>query len=250
MAEDLSKLWQNFSLSGEENLGVEAIDQGMQDVVVRGQSCLVGKLISDRIIGKDALKSTLIRGWRPYGTSTFKVLDDNLFLVEFENVGDKSRVLEGRPWVFEGCLFSVEDFNGEAPPAQMEFDKASFWIRMFNLPLACMTKTMGVQIGNSVGQVEYVETEEHGVGWGAYLRVKIRLNISHPLAMGRFLKFHGANTWVAFQYEKLPKFCYHCGLISHGNGGCLSKKEGPMVGNSSKLQFGPWYKVRETHGNC
>jgi len=39
----------------------------------RGKNCLVEKLISDRIIGKDAIKSTLIRGWKPGGTSVFKL---------------------------------------------------------------------------------------------------------------------------------------------------------------------------------
>lgn len=219
MAEDLSKLWKNFSLSEEESSGVEAFDQGMQGTVDHGKNCLVGKLISDRVIGKDAIKSTLIRGWKPAGTSVFKVLGDNLFLVEFEYAWDKSRVLEGRPWVFEGCLFAVEDFNGNIPPAQMEFEKVSFWIRMSNLPLGCMNEAMGYQIGKSVGQVEEVETEEDGVAWGVYLRVKIRMDISKPLARGRVLLLNGENTWVVFQYEHLPFFCYHCGVIHHGAGG-------------------------------
>jgi hypothetical protein len=59
------------------------------------------------------------------------------------NVCDKVRVLEGRPWVFEGSLFSVQDFNGSLAPAKMDFDMVSFWVRMFHLPLACMIETMG-----------------------------------------------------------------------------------------------------------
>jgi len=38
----------------------------------------------------------------------------------------------------EGNLFSVKDFNGVTPPTQMDFDKTKFWVRMFNLPQACM----------------------------------------------------------------------------------------------------------------
>jgi hypothetical protein len=40
--------------------------------------------------------------------------------------------------VFEGNLLSVKDFNGVTPPTQMDFDKTKFWVRMFNLPQACM----------------------------------------------------------------------------------------------------------------
>jgi hypothetical protein len=56
--------------------------------------------MADRIIGKDAIKSTLIKGWKPSGMTCFKVLGDNLFLIDFEHSWDKAPVLEGRPWVF------------------------------------------------------------------------------------------------------------------------------------------------------
>ncbi len=126
MATKLTKLWGNFSLSEEESLGVEVQDQALEEIVVRGQAYLVGKLLADWMVRKEIIKSTLIRGWRPTGTTSFKVLGENLFLVEFKYVWDKTRALESRPWVFEGSLFSVEDFDGLTPPNQIEFDKATF----------------------------------------------------------------------------------------------------------------------------
>jgi hypothetical protein len=65
MAEDLTKLWRNFSLSEEESLGVEVVEQGMHEIGSRGKACMVCKLFSDRLIGKDAIRSTLVRAWRP-----------------------------------------------------------------------------------------------------------------------------------------------------------------------------------------
>jgi hypothetical protein len=59
----------------------------------------------------------------------------NLFLVEFEHVRDKLRVINGRPWVFKGSLFSVKDFVGITPPSKIVLDKVAFWVRMYN-PLA------------------------------------------------------------------------------------------------------------------
>jgi hypothetical protein len=54
----------------------------------------------------------------------------------FEYARDKARVLEGGPWVFKGSLFLVKDFDGWIAPLKLNFDRASFWIRMFELPLA------------------------------------------------------------------------------------------------------------------
>lgn len=242
MAEDLTKLWGNFSLSEEESVSVEVADQDLEGLVQRGQSCLVGKLIAERVVSKEIIKSAMVRGWKPTGTIIFKVLGDNLFLVDFEHVWDKARVLEGRPWDFEGNLFSVEDFNGLIPPTQMNFDKADFWVRFFNLPLACMSKDVGFQIGSSVGLVVEVDTDEDGVGWGEFLRVKIRVDLTKSLSRGRVLKVNGSTVWVAFQYEKLPKFCFQCGIIRHGSTGCLQQR-GRRSYPETATQFGAWLRV-------
>lgn len=51
-------------------------------------------------MGKDFIKSTLIRGWQPTGMLSFKVVGRNLFLIDFEVLYDKERVMKGRPWIF------------------------------------------------------------------------------------------------------------------------------------------------------
>lgn len=173
-----------------------------------------------------------------YELRFFRVLGENLFIIEFDNAWDKSRVLEGRPWIFEGHLFSVKDFNGLTPPTQMVFEKAAFWVRMYNLPLACMGTDIGFKIGSSVGKVEDVDVTYDGVGWGEYLRVKITLDLMKPLSRGRMLKMKDSSVWVAFQYEKLPKFCFKCGIIRHGATGCLSSGGRRTQGVDGAAQFG------------
>ena len=46
---------------------------------------------------------------------------------------------------------------------------------------------MGYQIGATVGTVEDVDTDEEGVGWGKFLRVRIRIDVTKPLARGRVI---------------------------------------------------------------
>jgi hypothetical protein len=115
-------------------------------------------------------------------------LGENVFLVEFTDAEDKKRILEGKLWVFEGSLFLIEDFDGKSSPANYTFNKVAFWVRMSNLPLACMGKETGRMLGETVGRVEMVDTDSKGVGWGESLRVKIQLDLSKPLARERMLK--------------------------------------------------------------
>jgi hypothetical protein len=185
----------------------------------------------------------LVRGWKPIGTATFKVLGENLFLVEFENVWDKTRVLDGRPWVLVGNLFSLEDFNGLTPPSQIDFDQATFWTRMYNLPLVSMGEDIETQIGSSVGKVEAVDTDEEGMGWGEYLWVKIRLDLSKPLTRGGVLKLKGESVWVTFQYKRLLKFYFKCGMVRHGRYGCSRRNGDQNLGASLSMLYGTWLRA-------
>ncbi|XP_059436069.1 uncharacterized protein LOC132168989 [Corylus avellana] len=240
MADELSNLWANLTLSEGKDGEIEINTSKVQGVIKRGQSYVVGKLVSDRMVSKETIKTTLMRWWRLKGTFTFKILGSNLFLIEFESDRDKIWVLEGRPWVFEGNLFMVEDFDGHTSPSKFTFEKASFWVRMMNLPLACMGREVGIKLGGSLGQLEEVDTDRDGIGWGEFLRVKIMIDLYKPLSRGRMLKFDSNTTLIGFKYERLPKYCYHCGVICHGIEGCLKRS---LLRNKETIQFGPWLRA-------
>ena len=148
------------------------------------------------------------------------MLGDNLILVDFENKRDKERVLEGRPWVFEGSLLAVEDYDGLRPLTQIQFDRVTFWVRMISLSLAYMSLTIGQQIGSLIGHVEKVDVDDGGMVRGEYLQVKVNLDLHKPLMRERILRINGSFMLIGFQYESLPKFCFRCGVIKHGITGC------------------------------
>ena len=54
----------------------------------------------------------------------------------------------------------------------MNFEIVVFSVRMFHFPLSCMGREIGQKLGETVGFVEEVETNEDEIGWGEYLRVK------------------------------------------------------------------------------
>ena len=76
MANDLTKLWGKLSLDEGEIMEVAIQSRSVEGMVARGECCVVGKLLSERFVGKDVIKRTLIRGWRPTGSLSFKVLGE------------------------------------------------------------------------------------------------------------------------------------------------------------------------------
>jgi hypothetical protein len=225
MADDLSNLWENFSLNEDEEIEVAIQKVELKGGEVIGQPCVIGKLITDRMVVRETIQTKITQCWKLWGKLSFKILGENTFLIEFEDPKDKVKVLVGRPRAFENNLFIIEDFDGLSSTSNFTFEKAAFWVRMFDLPLACMGLEIGRKIGATVGVVEAMDMDSRGIGWGEHLRVKILMDITKPLPRGRKINIEGKSSWIHFQYERLPKFCFHCGAIAHSKTGCSRKTD-------------------------
>ena len=56
---------------------------------------------------------------------------------------------------------------------------------------------------------------------GDFLRVRVEVDVSKPLCRGRKVILDDKEeVWVAFKYEKLPNFCYWCGMVCHDDKDC------------------------------
>ena len=158
-------------------------------------------------------------------------------------VGTRKKVLDMCPWSYEKQLVLLQEFNGKLTLKEVEIRWAPFWVQIFNLPLNCRTKEIGLAIGTKLGEVLEIDVQESGVQWGTCLRVKVRLDVTKRLIRGKKITVEGGESrWVNFKYERLPNFCYRCGLLNHAlkecpeNGAEKKNTEGEM------LQYGTWMR--------
>jgi len=145
--------------------------------------------------------------------------------------------------LFDGNLVSLAEFDGLTSPGDIDFDRAAFWVRMYNLLLACMGKGVGLKMAASVGKVEEVDISNGKVGWGEFLRVKIVLDLTKPLARRRLLHIPNRSIWIPFKYEKLPRFYFKCGVVKHGQLGCNKVGSRRPNGGEEEYPYGNWLKV-------
>ena len=136
---------------------------------------------------------------------------------------------------------SMADFDGVTALAMIKFEKVPFWVRMFDLPLACVGADIGHQIGSTMGFVEEVEIDENGMGWGQYLQARTSIDLTKPLSRGRWLNVMGKQVWIWFQYEWIPRFCFNCGVVLHRKSRCLKKANSHFQGE--RAEYGPWLRV-------
>ena len=77
---------------------------------------------------------------------------------------------------------------------------------------------------------------------GVFHRVRVNLSSVKPLTRFVPLALEGRErVFLQIQYEKIPKHCEHCGLMSHTYLECGSGEY-----EEADLQFGPWMLADET----
>ncbi|GMY35015.1 putative ribonuclease h protein [Fagus crenata] len=235
-------MWEKLALNANEEDEMEIKEDWSSMLRGQGHLCVTVKVISDHRFNRDALKQTLRSIWRISKGMVFKDAPDNMLLVEFFDAGDKERVLIGRPWSFDMCLLLVTPLDGDVQPSKLEMNLVPFWVQIHDLPFLYMNRDVGEKVGWTLGMVFMVDTDVKGVGWGKSLRVRVQIDVTQPLLRGKKLRLGGNSVWVYFKYERLPLFCYGCGRIWHGGGGCPAHAQ--MRGRCTEVaQYGPWLRA-------
>ena len=243
MAEELEVLWKKLSFTEEEDEGIEIDSSSTRTAKEVGKNCALMKVISHKSISLDALRKNLRMLWKANRNVQISEVEDELFLVEFSDWKDKQRVLDMRPWSYEKQLVILQEFDDESSPKDIELKWVPFWVQIFNLPLKCRTKDIGWAIGSKLGEVLEVNVSDSRVQWARCLRVRVNIDVTKRLVRGKKITVEGGEgRWVQFKYERLPNFCYRCGLLSHALKDCRESRGNNSVGEKEELQYGAWLR--------
>ena len=82
-------------------------------------------------------------------------------------------------------------------------------------------------IGNLfAGLVEIDYSQGNSIGWNAFFRLRVLVNVLKPLPTGFWSKdVQGVAQWFHIKYERLPDFCFFCGCMGHIIKGCKQREE-------------------------
>ena len=141
-------------------------------------------------------------------------VESNCFLFIFEDEGDRRWVVANEPWHFDKALLVLKEMDFLHP--FLGLDSPS--------PPVCNDQINWYFHRGQVGQVIEVESDGNGNCFGQYLCVRVLLNIRKPIRRGSKVRLGlcGKVCWVDFKYEKLPEFCYVCGIIGHITRDCVA----------------------------
>lgn len=236
--EKVEGLMKNLKLSDAEMKRLK-ISSGSRSNTAAVHPKAMGKVISEKPANAEGIANALGRIWCPLRGIHCKKVGENIFLFTFYQASGKVKALDEGPWMFGNDLLVLEDFDDNKDPEEYEFSSFPIWVRVFKLPLGMMNRDTAMAIGAEIGEFLEAETDEDGMAYGQYLRIKVRMEIAKPLMRGKMVQIgeEGRLKWCPFEYEFLPVFCFTCGRIGHIDKGCSIKlKEGEIQ------QYGKWLK--------
>ena len=73
-----------------------------------------------------------------------------------------------------------------------------------------------------------------------FLRIRVEIPIDKPFRRGgNITNAEGERVWINFKYERLPTFCYICGILGHDDKHChMSQSGGGGVRKRSNIENG------------
>ncbi|XP_019156927.1 PREDICTED: uncharacterized protein LOC109153517 [Ipomoea nil] len=210
------------------------------DIEIETPFILVGKLLSEKPTRFNFLKDTMASIWKPKKGMMAREVSTNLFLFFFVNELDIRKVLDDGPWSYDENLLLLKRIESNIPPHRVQLIAADFWVQAYNIPTNMQTYKTAEMIGSSLGSFikadDIVDNNPDGLST-SFMRVRVQLDTSKPLTKKMKIKpATGEPFYIEFKYEKLPTFCFICGLIGHNNRSCGKLFEGSVEDYGPELR--------------
>lgn len=188
---------------------------------------VIGKVLSPSTVHVNTVRAAMKPAWgNPYGLK-FRAIGqkcDNMFVAELGSKAVMERVLAGAPWMVGRHAVILKEYDEKLSASEIVFDRMEIWARIHNLSLGWMNQQQGSRAMSLIGTVIKMDVDADGKASGAFLRARVAIEIDKPLRRGVLLRMSRLEEpkWFAVQYEKLPFFCYGCGIMGHSEIECLN----------------------------
>ncbi|CAN1783498.1 Uncharacterized protein At4g02000 [Linum perenne] len=217
MEEDLEAL--RLEDDEEIELEIPELEESESDEVYT--LCATGTLLTDRSFNFEMMKHRLAEIWRPVKGMSVRDLGNKLILFRFYHVLDLRWVIDNGPWTHNGYLLVLHEMRDGDKPLEVSLTTADFWIQLYGLPRSYYIEPVGKAMGNFIGSYISWDEKLHGGVGEEFMRVRVKMDVRKSLKREKKVKKPGGAAAVCrFRYEKLPTFCFICGLIGHVERNC------------------------------
>nr|GME05495.1 uncharacterized protein LOC109189671 [Ipomoea batatas] len=222
----------------DDDDGVQQIDSVPIELEQAEEFYAVGRIVTDKPTKYVFFRDTMAGVWRPEMGMNVKELPSRRFLFRFYNESDISRGVDEGSWSFEQNMVILKRLACNEDPYSVSLDHAHFWVQVHGLPVGHRSEAVLNAVGGFVGRVVNHDERNFDGSMRLFFRIRLELEVAKALKKGMKLR-RDSDGWVKieFRYERLPTFCFICGLIGHGDRFCPKKEQG--WDRNAEKPFGP-----------
>lgn len=204
---------------------------------------LIGRVVTDRDLSTNYIRANLLRLIRPVKGTSFKLLSANMFVIQFDHPLDRKKAMKGCPWILDKYALIMEPIDPTKKHDDHRLTQLPIMVRVLQLSLANRSEHVAKLIGDSLGTFMELPKPSEDF-YSPFFRFQISVDVSKPLKRGvTFQGVDGNTQFYQVMYERLPFFCFLCGVLGHGEEDCPTRYEDGFVEPEHGLPYGQWMRV-------
>lgn len=119
----------------------------------------------------------------------------------------------------------LKEWDANKAIKEISFNLSTFTAQIHGLPPVFLHDDTALKIGERMGGVHRGTINKRSVMHNSYLRFRIDIDVRKSLPVSFFQeRKDGYELWIQFKFERLPDFCFKCGMIDHVTGKCHFKE--------------------------
>lgn len=181
-----------------------------------------------------------------------KSIANQRYLFQFFHEANVRMVLDGGPWTFDNNALILARLNQGLIPTKIPLIHTNIWVCIYDLPAGFTSEKTGRILGNHISSFLQFDPKSIASSWMDYMRIKVALDVKIPLKKGKKIMLpDGSSSKVRYNYERLPNFCFVCGLLGHVEKFCPKVRICIADGTAVERAWGPELRVNlsRTKGN-
>jgi hypothetical protein len=178
-----------------------------------------------KTLGYQTMKDQLKKSWKLTGGFEIRDVDNGFYVVKFDMVADKEKVITQGPWMIYDHYLAVSHWSPEFISPAAKVNRTLVWIRFPGLNLVFYDESFLLAMASAVGKPIKVDTNTLNVERGRFARVCVEIDLNEPVVGKVWLK----GFWYKVEYEGLHIICSSCGRYGHHTRNCTYKSIPPPV---------------------
>ncbi|KAL6557998.1 hypothetical protein OROMI_018348 [Orobanche minor] len=173
-------------------------------------------------------------------------MGEDRVLFDFGHRAEKEKVIWKGPWSFHRNLVVLRSIGKDEDPMAVDLNICGFYVQVTGVPFSGNSIGIAKIIGNKLGSfVAFDENNQSGLA--TTLRMRVGIDITKQLY--RCITIEGPRKQpiqLQVSYERLPNFCYYCGIIGHlvkDYHACFDLFGASDNVDEANLQYGEWIRA-------